>query len=800
MNKFKFTLVIGLLITITSLLSSQDIDTTLNRVEINGKKVFLSGMNLAWISFANDLTSFNATEFTRALDEISEYHGNALRWWLHVNGTNSPVFDSDGMVTGLNPNEISNLKMALDLAMEKGIVISLCLWSFDMLQEQLTEEVRTRNKNLLEDESKIQSYIDNALIPMVDSLKGHPAIMCWEIFNEPEGMVDDVTWGGWTPVKTSFDPHIQRFINLTAGAIHRTDPNALVSSGCWGFRALTDVQTTSTANKNLYRDDRLIAAGGDSLGVLDFYMIHYYDWAGTDDSPFHHPASYWELNKPLVVAEFSALGPYGDITPTEAYNYLYDNGYAGSLSWTWTGHDNHGGVDDAGPAMEDLYSKYPDDLTIDFGGLVNRSPYPLKNISNIAVPLDFNSDTSYIDLKTIFMDVEQGSDLDFIIQSNSDTDLVQAEVDTNDHIVLFFSSAAVGISTVSVMATDTGGKSAVTFFNIAVYDPTSENKALFKKTDASTIENSGHYHAYAVDGDTLTRWSTEYDDDQWFIVDLDEVYTIQRILLNWEAAFGGVYDIEISEDGESWTTVYQEMGGNGGKDLIVFDPVDARYVKMQGIERATIWGYSIFEIEVYATSINNSAPQLAGTIDDMEVDANSEFEYTISTTLFSDANLEEGDKLVYEALIDDNSELPDWLSFNNYTGVFTGTPTNDNEGTITIKIIASDVFSESDSTTFNLTVNYVEDPPDTSDRIKNYVLDNVQIFPIPADQILNINLPGQYNRYNIELYDILGKVVLNRNNLNSGNKQIEIHNLEKGIYIIKIYSNKESYSQLLMIE
>lgn len=774
-------------------ISGQD-QNTLNRIEINEKSVFLNGMNLAWINWANDLTSFNQSQFSVALDGISGYHGNALRWWLHTDGTVSPVF-TDGKVSGLKGNEIDNLKMALDLAMERGIVVSLCLWSFDMLQSGLSEVVLERNKNLLEDEECLEAYINNALIPLVEGVKGHPAILCWEIFNEPEGMASDVDWGGWTPVTTTFDPYIQRFINRAASAIHQTDSKALVSSGCWAFKVMTDIG----ANKNLYRDDRLIEAGGKEDGTLDFYMAHYYEWAGTAYSPFHHEASYWELDKPIIIGEFSAKGPFSGeagidiITPTEAYNTLYNNGYAGALSWTWTGHDGNGGLEEAGPAMQDLYEKHKNDIEIEFSDM-NYSPYPIKEIQNVAVPKN-SDDTTLVDLKDIFYDYEQGNELDFSIQLNSDTNIVQVDIDTNDSIILIFSPEAIGLSAISVMAADTGGKSTVTSFIVSIFNPDTENKALLRNTSVSSIEATNYYSTYAVDGDIKTRWSTKYSDYQWFIVEFEQIYSIQRVFLNWETAYGKVYDIKVSEDGTNWTTAYLEGGGNGGKDLIIFDPINAKYLKFVGNGRGTEWGYSLYELEVYTTTTTNNFPVLVGSIEDQEAYNRTLFEFTIPESIFFDADTAIGDKLIYAATLNDGSKLPFWLKFDIYSGTFSGTPADKDSGTVTIKVVATDVFSESVSTTFDLTVNYV---PEIS--VTNYTMDDISVFPIPAQNLVNIKLPSDYLNYSVKIYDILGNVILQNIDFSPGINQIDLSEINKGIYILTIHSGVAEFRQTLIIK
>ena len=104
--------------------------------------------------------------------------------------------------------------------------------------------------------------------------------------------------------------------------------------------------------------------------------------------------------------------------------------------------------------------------------------------------------------------------------------------------------------------------------------------------------------ANAFDGDEGTRWSSNFADDAWIAVDLGKTYTVGKVVLKWEAAYGKAYDIQVSTDGKNWTTVKEMRDQNGGEDTVEFNAVKARYVKFQGVERGTGYGYSIWEMQV----------------------------------------------------------------------------------------------------------------------------------------------------------------------------------------------------------
>ncbi|MEV4491761.1 cellulose binding domain-containing protein [Micromonospora coxensis] len=130
-------------------------------------------------------------------------------------------------------------------------------------------------------------------------------------------------------------------------------------------------------------------------------------------------------------------------------------------------------------------------------------------------------------------------------------------------------------------------------------NPPAGNLALGRPVTASSTE-SPHSAGLAVDGNGGTRWSSLYADPQSIQVDLGATYPIALVRLRWEAAYGRAYQIQVSTDGVTWTSVHSTTTGDGGTDDIAPTSATGRYVRMSGTARGTTWGYSLYEFEVYA--------------------------------------------------------------------------------------------------------------------------------------------------------------------------------------------------------
>lgn len=125
------------------------------------------------------------------------------------------------------------------------------------------------------------------------------------------------------------------------------------------------------------------------------------------------------------------------------------------------------------------------------------------------------------------------------------------------------------------------------------------NRALAGTATASS-SHAGSTPAQAIDANVGTRWSSDFADNQWLQVDLGVPYRVARVRLLWESAYARSWRLEYW-NGAEWTAVYLNDNGAGGVEEIFLDPIwpPAQLWRMYGVARATEWGFSLYEFELY---------------------------------------------------------------------------------------------------------------------------------------------------------------------------------------------------------
>jgi Ca2+-binding RTX toxin-like protein len=112
--------------------------------------------------------------------------------------------------------------------------------------------------------------------------------------------------------------------------------------------------------------------------------------------------------------------------------------------------------------------------------------------------------------------------------------------------------------------------------------------------------------------------------------------------------------------------------------------------------------------KVIVTPVNDF-PTLAVPIPDQNATQGSAFNFTLAPGTFLEVDA--GDLLTYTATLANGNPLPSWLSFNAATRTFSGTPTNDDVGNLSLKVTATDSAGASVSTTFGVAIANTNDAP-----------------------------------------------------------------------------------------
>ncbi len=436
----------------------------------------------------------------------------------------------------------------------------------------------------------------------VDTYKSHPATLMWNVGNESVLGLQNC-YGG-TELEAQRNAYTT-FVNDVAKKIHSIDPDHPVTS--------TDAWTGAWPYYKRNAPD------------LDLYSMNSYgnlckvrqDWIdGGYDKPYiiteGGPAGEWE-----VPDDVNGI-------PDEPTDVQKADGY--TTAWGCvTGH--------RGVALGATLFHYG--LEHDFGGVwFNLLPDGLKRLSYYAVKKAYTGSTTGDNTPPVItnMTVSPASAApagrEFTVRAdirdpdgdpitpkvylsgnhaNGDKRLVDAQYRSlGDNTFAVTAPEKLGVWKVYIQAEDGRGNAGIEAKSVKVVAPpvSGTNIALNRPATASSAQASyGDCPcpaANAFDGDTGTRWASDWSDPQWIQVDLGSAKPIRTLQLVWDPAYAKSYEVVVSDNGTTWRTVHTTTTtGNGDIDTIE-TATTARYVKLQLTARGTGWGYSLHEVGVYS--------------------------------------------------------------------------------------------------------------------------------------------------------------------------------------------------------
>jgi CxxC motif-containing protein (DUF1111 family) len=123
---------------------------------------------------------------------------------------------------------------------------------------------------------------------------------------------------------------------------------------------------------------------------------------------------------------------------------------------------------------------------------------------------------------------------------------------------------------------------------------------------SSALENQGANASQAIDGQMNTRWASAFEDGAWIQFDFGTKSQVGYMKLVWENAYGKEYALRTSDDGQNWSTLRYVSNGTGGTEEFFNLGANARYIRLQGVARATNYGYSLYEVEFKTPGSDNS--------------------------------------------------------------------------------------------------------------------------------------------------------------------------------------------------
>jgi hypothetical protein len=285
-------------------------------VSASPEKTFRPTLNLPWVKYGQDFggvkgwtrrgISQNRAELDASFERLHESGVNCVLWFLLADGRGAPSFDEQGYVKGLDEHFFEDYDTAIEVARRHHIAIVWVLLDFQWFAPAREESgaMLSGHAHIVEDEGRLESFLQRALLPIVRRHPYEPQIAGWLLINEPENALKEAHVSA---------ARLGEVVRRAGALIRQNTYRQPVSVGSADLESLMEYWA------------------GDDKG-LDFLVFHHYEKFLPPPADYVRGLMAGAKDKPIYVGEFKLSEP--PLQFDELARWTGRLGYAGLWGWS----------------------------------------------------------------------------------------------------------------------------------------------------------------------------------------------------------------------------------------------------------------------------------------------------------------------------------------------------------------------------------------------------------------------------------------------------------------------------------
>jgi hypothetical protein len=317
-----------------------------SRININGNKGWLFGVNLPWVKCGNDFGASgygyygiesnvspgngerpSSQVLSDAFQTIQTAGANVARWFMFFVGRGGITYDTaTRSPTGLDGKIFGDIDAAIGIAKTYGIRIIFVLISFDWMNVEAPDQKSGGRSYILRNEALQDALVNNVFVPLFQRYANEDTVIAYEVANEPEWVITEVGLPNTGQVNgTVVEPvslqFFTRFVTQVTAAARQYAPGQYVTLGSARAKWVGTWQNVG----------------------LDFYQFHYYPETEPNRKLVDVLADLpQDLNRPVWLGEFPANVSEGDGFMSTVLGDAYTLGLAGAAPWSMLAGGDYG--------------------------------------------------------------------------------------------------------------------------------------------------------------------------------------------------------------------------------------------------------------------------------------------------------------------------------------------------------------------------------------------------------------------------------------------------------------------------